>query len=136
MSTTVEHMLVSEAQAGRANEHAAGLMAMNTLAAILFLRDQLRDDGSTDPSHQQQAVEDSMLVRAKAIQFGQMAARKFCPAKTHEETVESLASSIACAIVANVALDLTARACGAKSVPVFGACAMAVQAMLKDIKVH
>lgn len=135
MSTTVEDMLVSEAQAGRANEHATGLMAMGTLAAILFLRDQIHDDGSSDPVHQQKAVDESLLMRAKAAQFGDMAARKFCPEGVPDDTVTTLAQSIACAIVAHVSLDLTARACGAKSVPVFGACAMSVQAMLKDIKI-
>lgn len=134
MAEKIEDQLVQEAKDGRANELACGLIAMDITAAALFLNDRINADGSVSKTDQIEGVKAGLLAKAKAVQFGKIAAEKLCAGEP-ETTRESLANSIAVAVVASVALSLVTRACGGQPVASAGMCAMAAQAILKDIKI-
>jgi hypothetical protein len=126
-------MLVDASRDGRADEIACGLMALGVTAALLFLREG--HDGSREipEDEQRRNVEDGLLVRDKAIQFGRVAASKLLPPDTEPDTAESFAGTVASAVVASVALTLVTRACGGRPVASSGMVAMAAQALLKDL---
>lgn len=127
----LDTLLVEAAQSGRGDEIACGLMAMGITAALLFLRDELDDNGTAPPDRQEAAVTAALLVRAKAIQFGSLASEKLLP-DAPEETKNTMAMTIACAIVAQVSMHVCTKACGGNPVASVGMVAMAVQAIVKD----
>lgn len=129
--TDLDTMLVKAAQDGRANEIAASMMAMGVLAGLLFLDDAIKDDGTLAPDDQTRCHEKAMLVKAKAVQFGQIAADKLC-ASQPQDTRDALRDSIACAVTAIVMLEITAMACGGNPTAARGMVLMAADGIRKD----
>jgi len=127
----IDTMLVMAAQEGRANEIAASMMAIGVLAVLLFLDDAIKDDGTVAPDDQTRCHEKAMLVKAKAVQFGQIAADKLCVSQS-QDTREALRDSMACAVTALVMLEITAMACGGNSVAARGMVLMAADAIRRD----
>lgn len=127
----IHDLLVTEAKKGRAAEIACGLIGLQATAAVLFLRDQIGD--TINPEHHRKAVDDTLLARAKVDQYATMAAKKLLPESTPEESVKVLAESVACLVMANVEVHLTARACGANPTPVYGMATLGAQHILKEL---
>lgn len=125
--------IVAAAQDGKGDDLASGILAMDCTAALLFLRGQLGEGHPIPDEQQRRAVEDAMLARAKAVQFGRLAAAKLCGPDTPEDTVASLAGSIAVCVMAHISMPLIARACGANPVAASGMVSMGAQAILKDL---
>ncbi len=132
MPTDLNDLLVDASKDGRADEIACGLMAMGVTASVLFLTGVLDGEKLSEESARA-ACEVGLLAKAKAMQFGEIAAAKLLAKDTPEETVNALAGAIGCAVIAQVSLHLQARASEGNPVAAAGMVSMAAQSILKDI---
>lgn len=107
----IEDALLKEAQDGRANEIACGMMAIGITAAVLFLRAN-KDDAKISGDDHAHGVNQGLLVKAKAEASGLMAAEAILVGETKPEETKALSGSIACLITAHALVVMTARACG------------------------
>lgn len=106
----IESMLVIEAQNGRANELACGLMAMGITASVLFLRGAT--DAAISAADQTHGVNQGIMVKAKAEESGRLAAGMILCKEADPEETKAIAGAVACMIVAHTSLVMMARACG------------------------
>ncbi len=113
MTEQMQLVLVDEAKSGNGADIACGMMGIDMMAAILFLR-KMEDSTSAHTVVAAHCRRMAMLAMVEAAKIAKAALGEKGDG-TSDEEVKSLAGTLACAIVGNALAALTMRACGLDS---------------------